>query len=36
VVLFVISVSALTGCNTLRGVGKDTEAVGEGIQKSTK
>lgn len=27
---------ALTGCNTLHGMGKDIEKAGEGIQKATK
>jgi predicted small secreted protein len=27
--------AALSGCNTLRGAGKDIEKAGEGIQKST-
>jgi predicted small secreted protein len=26
----------LVGCNTMHGVGKDVEAAGKGIQKSTK
>jgi predicted small secreted protein len=25
-----------TGCNTVRGVGRDVEAAGDGIQKSTR
>ena len=29
-------VTALSGCNTLRGAGKDVERVGEEIQKSTQ
>ncbi len=27
---------ALTGCNTIDGVGKDIEKAGEAVQKSTK
>lgn len=27
---------AVTGCNTVQGVGKDIEKAGEAIQKSTK
>lgn len=34
-VLAVLSFTALSGCNTIRGAGKDVEKVGEGIQKST-
>lgn len=26
----------LTGCNTVRGVGKDLEKAGEAVQKSTQ
>lgn len=29
-------IALLAGCNTLRGVGKDIEKAGEGIQKATK
>lgn len=32
-ILLAIALSALMGCNTVRGVGKDTEVVGEKIQK---
>ena len=34
-VLAVWCLTALGGCNTLRGAGKDVEKAGEGIQKST-
>lgn len=29
-------VAALGGCNTIRGLGKDIEKAGQGIQKSTQ
>jgi len=35
-VLAVWCLTALGGCNTIRGAGKDVEKVGEGIQKSTQ
>lgn len=35
VLLLLISL-ALTGCNTLAGVGKDLERAGEAIQESAK
>ena len=34
-VLLLVAV-ALTGCNTIQGMGKDIEKGGEAIQKSTK
>ncbi len=34
VVLFGLSVFALAGCNTMRGVGQDIEKGGEVIQKA--
>ena len=34
--LAVCLIALLTGCNTLRGMGKDIEKAGEGIQKATK
>lgn len=32
----VMTVVALSGCNTVQGIGKDVERAGEAIQKSTK
>jgi len=32
----VFVVIALSGCNTIDGVGKDLEKAGEAVQKSTK
>jgi predicted small secreted protein len=36
--LFLIAAAmvALTGCNTVQGIGKDIEKGGEAIQKATK
>ncbi len=34
--LLLISAFALTGCNTVEGMGKDLEKAGEAVQKSTK
>jgi predicted small secreted protein len=33
--LFIIYLTALTGCHTLHGVGQDIESAGESIQKAT-
>ncbi len=30
-----VSLTALSACNTVRGMGKDVESAGESIQKST-
>lgn len=35
-VVVILAMVMLTGCNTLRGVGKDIEKGGEAIQKATK
>lgn len=35
-IIVLIIMIALTGCNTMRGVGKDIEQGGEAIQKATK
>lgn len=35
-VIMVLTLLTLTGCNTLRGVGKDIEQGGKAIQKATK
>lgn len=32
----VLMLSALTGCNTARGIGQDVEAGGEAIQRSAQ
>jgi len=34
-VLFALLVVALTGCNTVHGIGKDVEKAGEAIQKKS-
>lgn len=34
--MLVVWTVALTGCNTVQGVGKDVEKAGEAIQRSTK
>ena len=36
VILVVVTVMMVAGCNTVAGVGKDIEKAGEAIQKSTK
>ncbi len=36
VIVMIVAVAALAGCNTVAGVGKDIEKAGEAIQKSTK
>jgi entericidin B len=36
VILMVVTVMVVAGCNTVAGVGKDIEKAGEAIQKSTK
>ncbi len=36
VVLLLLASLALSGCNTLAGVGKDLEKAGEAIQESAK
>ncbi|MEZ4485494.1 MAG: entericidin A/B family lipoprotein [Syntrophotaleaceae bacterium] len=36
VVLMLLTCLALSGCNTLAGVGKDLEKAGEAIQESAK
>jgi len=35
-VVLLLALVTLTGCNTMRGVGKDIEKGGEAIQKATK
>ena len=35
-VLILLALMALSGCNTVHGFGKDVEATGEAIQKSTR
>ena len=34
--MLILAALAMSACNTVRGVGKDVEAVGGAIQKSTK
>ncbi|HEX9229383.1 MAG TPA: entericidin A/B family lipoprotein [Arthrobacter sp.] len=34
--LLIAALLGLTGCNTVQGMGRDIEAAGEAIQKSTK
>ena len=34
-VLITISLTVLTGCHTMHGVGQDIESAGESIQKAT-
>jgi entericidin B len=36
IVLLVLLAALLGGCNTVNGIGKDIEAGGEAIQRSTK
>ncbi len=36
VMMMIVAVTVLAGCNTVAGVGKDIEKAGEAIQKSTK
>ena len=36
VLMLMVVVLVLAGCNTVAGVGKDVEKAGEAIQKSTK
>jgi predicted small secreted protein len=33
--ILIATLSVLTGCNTVRGVGQDVEKAGEAIKKST-
>ena len=33
-VLFIIYITALTGCHTMHGLGQDIESAGESIQKA--
>ena len=35
-VLLVLALIVLAGCNTARGFGKDVETTGEAIQRTTK
>jgi entericidin B len=35
-ILCLLCVAVLAGCNTVQGIGKDLEQAGEKIQKSTK
>jgi entericidin B len=35
-IMILVAAVALSGCNTVAGVGKDIEKAGEAIQKSTK
>lgn len=32
----IVTMVALTGCNTINGMGKDIEQAGEAVQKSSK
>lgn len=34
--VLIAALLGLTGCNTVQGMGRDIEAAGEAIQKSTK
>ena len=34
--VLIVAVLGLAGCNTVQGMGKDIEAAGEAIQKSTR
>ena len=34
IAIALISTFVLTGCNTVKGVGKDVEAAGEGVQNA--
>jgi len=36
IVLALLAFVALSGCNTINGMGKDIEKAGEAVQKSTK
>ena len=36
IMILAIFALVLTGCNTVKGVGKDVEKAGEAIQKSTE
>jgi len=35
-IMVVVALAVLAGCNTVRGIGQDVEKAGEAIQKSTK
>ncbi|MBX3651186.1 MAG: entericidin A/B family lipoprotein [Burkholderiales bacterium] len=35
-IMMMVAMLVLAGCNTVAGVGKDVEKAGEAIQKSTK
>jgi len=32
-IIFILALSVLAGCNTMRGVGQDVEKAGEAIQR---
>ena len=36
VIMLMVAMLMLAGCNTVAGVGKDVEKAGEAIQRSTK
>jgi entericidin B len=36
VIMLMVAMLVLAGCNTVAGVGKDVEKAGEAIQRSTK
>ncbi|MBX3663329.1 MAG: entericidin A/B family lipoprotein [Burkholderiales bacterium] len=36
VIMLMVAMLVLAGCNTVAGVGKDVERAGEAIQRSTK
>jgi predicted small secreted protein len=36
VIMLMVAMMVLAGCNTMAGVGKDVEKAGEAIQKSAK
>lgn len=36
VILALLAIVTLSGCNTINGMGKDIEKAGEAVQKSTK
>ncbi|QDC44246.1 entericidin A/B family lipoprotein [Methylophilus medardicus] len=35
-IALMVTMVALTGCNTINGMGKDIEQAGEAVQKSSK
>jgi entericidin B len=35
IILILLSVALLAGCNTVRGIGKDIEKGGEALQRAT-